>query len=120
MDYALPWNPIASSLAYHLVKLVERDPYAGFVKSDFDALLESAGIEPSGRHPALGGLATIVTGRRTDSVPPAGESQVSSHTEASALLDGQGGAAGAGGHCKDQGATRDREQTTHSATEAER
>ena len=71
VDYALPRNPIASSLAYHVIKLYERDSYAKFVKSDLEALVKSAGIEPSGRRPALGGIAAIFTGRRAESMPDA-------------------------------------------------
>jgi demethylmenaquinone methyltransferase/2-methoxy-6-polyprenyl-1,4-benzoquinol methylase len=44
VDYALPENPIASQLVYHLVKLYERDNYAEFVRSDLHAMLERAGL----------------------------------------------------------------------------
>ena len=44
VDYALPENPIASTLVYHLVKLYERDNYAEFVRSDLHAVLDRAGL----------------------------------------------------------------------------
>ena len=44
VDYALPENPIASKLVYHLVKLYERDNYAEFVRSDLHAMLDRAGF----------------------------------------------------------------------------
>ena len=44
VDYALPENPIASKLVYHLVKLYERDNYAEFVRSDLHAMLDRAGL----------------------------------------------------------------------------
>lgn len=44
VDYALPENPIASKLVYHLVKLYERDNYAEFVRSDMHAMLSRAGL----------------------------------------------------------------------------
>lgn len=44
VDYALPENPIASKLVYHLVKLYERDNYAEFVRSDLHAMLNRAGL----------------------------------------------------------------------------
>jgi len=44
VDYALPENPFASTLIYHLVKLYERDNYAEFVRSDLHAMLDRAGL----------------------------------------------------------------------------
>jgi ubiquinone/menaquinone biosynthesis C-methylase UbiE len=44
VDYALPENPIASKLVYHLVNLYERDNYAEFVRSDMHAMLDRAGL----------------------------------------------------------------------------
>ena len=44
VDYALPENPIASKLVYHLVKLYERDNYAEFVRSDLHAMFDRAGL----------------------------------------------------------------------------
>ena len=44
VDYALPENPIARRLVYHLVKLYERDNYAEFVRSDLHAMLAHAGL----------------------------------------------------------------------------
>ncbi len=66
VDYALPRNRVASSLAYHIIKLYERDHYASFVNADVAALLESAGVEPSGHRPALLGFAQVTTGRRAE------------------------------------------------------
>ena len=65
-DYALPRNRVVRWLAYHIIKLYERDHYASFVKTDVAALLESAGVEPSGHRPALLGFAGITMGRRPD------------------------------------------------------
>jgi demethylmenaquinone methyltransferase/2-methoxy-6-polyprenyl-1,4-benzoquinol methylase len=66
VDYALPRNRVASWLAYHIVKLYERDHYATFVRSDVAALVERAGIRVSDNRLALGGLARIIVGRRTE------------------------------------------------------
>lgn len=71
VDYALPRNPVASSITYHLIKLYERDHYASFVKSDVAALLRRADIEPSEPHSALFGAAQIMTGRKRDATATA-------------------------------------------------
>ena len=68
VDYALPRNHVAASLAYRVIKLYERDHYASFVKSDLAALLKSVGIEVLARRPALLGMAQVMTGRRNESV----------------------------------------------------
>jgi demethylmenaquinone methyltransferase/2-methoxy-6-polyprenyl-1,4-benzoquinol methylase len=68
VDYALPRNRVASSLAYHVIRLYERDHYATFVKSDVAALLKNAGVELSEQRSALAGVATILTGRRSEGV----------------------------------------------------
>jgi demethylmenaquinone methyltransferase/2-methoxy-6-polyprenyl-1,4-benzoquinol methylase len=68
VDYGLPKSPIASTLAFHIVKLYESEHYADFVKSDWRALLKSAGVEVSDARPALRGMARVMTGRRTASV----------------------------------------------------
>lgn len=65
VDYALPRNRIARSLALHVIGLYEIDHYADFVRSDLDALLEGAGLGPSYHRVALCGLAKIVTARRS-------------------------------------------------------
>lgn len=44
VDYALPRNPLASTIVYHLVKLYERDNYAEFVRADLHAMLRQAGL----------------------------------------------------------------------------
>lgn len=49
VDYALPENPIASRLVYHLVKLYEPDNYAEFVRSDLHAMLDRAGLAAKDR-----------------------------------------------------------------------
>ena len=64
VDYGLPRSQIASRLVFEIIKLYESDYYADFVKSDWRALLESAGVEVSYEHPALRGMARIMTGRR--------------------------------------------------------
>ena len=64
VDYGLPKSQIASTLVFHIIKLYEYHYYADFVKSDWRALLESAGVEVSDEHPALRGMARIMTGRR--------------------------------------------------------
>jgi hypothetical protein len=64
VDYGLPRSRVASWLAYHIVKLYERDHYATFVRSDVAALLESAGVRVSDDRLAVGGLAQIMVGRR--------------------------------------------------------
>ena len=66
VDYGLPRNRVASWLAYHIVKLYERDHYATFVRSDLAAVLESAGIRVSDDRLAVGGLARITVGCRTE------------------------------------------------------
>jgi demethylmenaquinone methyltransferase/2-methoxy-6-polyprenyl-1,4-benzoquinol methylase len=62
VDYALPENALARTLVYHVVKLYERDHYAGFVRSDLRALLEGMGISVQQERSALLGAAKIVTG----------------------------------------------------------
>lgn len=66
VDYGLPRNRVASWLAYHIVKLYERDHYATFVRSDVAGLIESAGLRVSDDRLVLGGLARIMVGRRTE------------------------------------------------------
>jgi len=66
VDYALPRNRVASSFAYHVIKLYERDHYATFVKSDLAALLENAGVELAEQRSALLGMAQIKTGRKAE------------------------------------------------------
>jgi demethylmenaquinone methyltransferase/2-methoxy-6-polyprenyl-1,4-benzoquinol methylase len=68
VDYGLPRNRVASSLVFHIVKLYERDHYASFVRSDLNAFLLNAGVDPSEHRPALRGLAKILTGRRSEAV----------------------------------------------------
>ncbi len=62
VDYGLPRNRVARLLAYHTVKVYERGHYATFVKQDLEALLESAGIEPSASRRPLFGLVQVVVG----------------------------------------------------------
>jgi len=62
VDYALPANRAARALVYRLVKLYERDHYADFVRSDVQALLRGAGIDPQEERAALLGAARVVTG----------------------------------------------------------
>lgn len=64
VDYGLPKSRVTSTLAFHIIKLYERDLYADFVKSDWQALLEGAGVEVLDERPALHGMARIMTGRR--------------------------------------------------------
>lgn len=68
VDYALPRNHVASSLAYHIIKLYERDHYATFVKSDVAALLKREGVELTDQRSALLGMAQIKTGRRAEAI----------------------------------------------------
>lgn len=65
VDYALPPNRVASALAFHIVKLYERDHYATFVKSDLAPLLESTGIEVLDQRSMLFGLAKVIVGRKS-------------------------------------------------------
>ena len=64
IDYGLPRGRVASVLAFHIIKFMERDYYPNFVKSDWRGLLESAGVEVSHDRRALGGTARVLTGRR--------------------------------------------------------
>lgn len=57
VDYALPENPIASKLVYHLVKLYERDHYAEFVRADMHAMLGRAGLAATGEARLVPGAA---------------------------------------------------------------
>lgn len=68
VDYGLPKSQFVSKLAFHIIKLYEHDTYAEFVKSDWRALLKSAGVEVSDERPALRGMARVMTGRRAASV----------------------------------------------------
>lgn len=64
VDYGLPRGRVASSLAFHIIKLYEGHQYATFVKSHWRALLESARLEVLGERRALHGLARVLTARR--------------------------------------------------------
>jgi demethylmenaquinone methyltransferase/2-methoxy-6-polyprenyl-1,4-benzoquinol methylase len=64
VDYGLPRSQMASALTFTFVKVYERDSYAGFVKSDWRALLEEAGVEVLDDRPALRGMARVMTGRK--------------------------------------------------------
>lgn len=63
VDYALPSRPVSRWLAYHIIKLYEREHYATFVKSDVVGLLDRLGIEVSDRRPVLRGVAQVIVGR---------------------------------------------------------
>jgi demethylmenaquinone methyltransferase/2-methoxy-6-polyprenyl-1,4-benzoquinol methylase len=83
VDYGLPKNETARWFVYHVVKLYEGGTYAEFVRSDLPALLKDAGIDLLDKRSALGGLASIYTGRRheireTAATPP----QTTSRTNA--------------------------------------
>ena len=67
VDYGLPRSHLASAIAFHIIRLYEHDHYKTFVKSDWRALLEGAGVEVSDERPALRGMARIMTGRRARS-----------------------------------------------------
>ena len=71
VDYGLPKSQIASALTFHLVKVYERDCYAGFVKSDWRAMLERAGVEVLDDRPALRGMARVMKGRKEGSAAQA-------------------------------------------------
>ncbi len=64
VDYGLPKSEIASWLAFHIIKLYERDHYATFVKSDWRAFLEDAGVRVLSERHALRGMARVMIGRR--------------------------------------------------------
>lgn len=68
VDYALPEGRVARSFVYHFVKLYERDHYANFVRSDWEHLLRSAGLEILEERPTLHGLAKVLTGRRPEAL----------------------------------------------------
>ena len=67
VDYGLPRSQMASALTFHFVKVYEREYYADFVKSDWRALLEDAGLEVMDDRPALRAMARVMTGRKTAS-----------------------------------------------------
>lgn len=69
VDYGLPQQRLARSLVFRAVKLYEGELYADFMRSDLDALLRAAGIEPRGHRSALRGLARITLGRRSERNP---------------------------------------------------
>jgi len=66
VDYALPKRQPARSVVFHAVRLYEGGDYVEFMRSDLDAVLRAAGIEPETHRTALRGLARIVVGRRRD------------------------------------------------------
>jgi len=68
VDYGLPRSQLASALTFHFVKVYERDCYAGFVKSDWRALLEDAGVKVLDDRPALRGVARVMTGRKASAL----------------------------------------------------
>ena len=71
VDYGLPRNRFSRAIVFHIVKLYERHHYESFVKSDWQTLLESAGVEISGDRPALRGMARVLNGRRVASIASA-------------------------------------------------
>jgi len=62
VDYALPENRISRFLAYHFVKLYEKEYYSKFIKSDLEALLRKSGIEIKEKLPVLLGAGKILKG----------------------------------------------------------
>ncbi len=64
VDYALPRNLAAAAAVFQAVKLYERDPYAEFIRSSLEALLEGAGIRVERDVRKLFGIVRIVVGRR--------------------------------------------------------
>lgn len=68
VDYGLPETEPLRSVVFQTIKLYEGDHYANFMRSDLDAQLRAAGIEPETHRPALRGLARIVIGRRTEAL----------------------------------------------------
>lgn len=62
VDYALPENRISRFLAYHFVKLYEKEYYSQFIKSDLEALLRKSGIEIREKLPALLGTGRVLKG----------------------------------------------------------
>jgi demethylmenaquinone methyltransferase/2-methoxy-6-polyprenyl-1,4-benzoquinol methylase len=63
-DYALPKSAIGRFVVYNFVKLYEGKYYRQFIRSDFDALLERAGIAKNEEIPVLHGAGRIVKGMR--------------------------------------------------------
>lgn len=68
VDYGLPEARLLRSVVFQTIKLYEGDHYANFMRSDLDAHLRAAGIEPETHRTALRGLARIVIGRRTEAL----------------------------------------------------
>jgi ubiquinone/menaquinone biosynthesis C-methylase UbiE len=66
VDYGLPTTQFVRSVVFQTVKLYEGDHYANFMRSDLDAQLRRAGIEPETHRTALRALARIVIGRRSE------------------------------------------------------
>ena len=64
IDYGLPRGRVASALAFSFIKFVERDHYPNFVKSDWHALLEGAGVQVAHERRALRGTTRVLTGHR--------------------------------------------------------
>jgi ubiquinone/menaquinone biosynthesis C-methylase UbiE len=63
VDYGLPKARATRFVVFRAVRLYEGEHYASFMRSDLDALLRKAGIEPEDHRTALAGLARIVIGR---------------------------------------------------------
>ncbi len=62
VDYALPENRISRFLAYHFIRIYEKEYYSEFIKSDFEALLRKSGIEIKEKLPVLFGIGRILKG----------------------------------------------------------
>ncbi len=60
VDYALPRGRLGHFLAFHAIKLYERDHYAEFVRSNLQATLTETGLSLLDEHRALFGLARII------------------------------------------------------------
>jgi len=65
VDYALPRGPVASWLAYHIIKVYEGHHYETFVNTDPNAMLTQLGVRVRERRSVLGGVGQIVIGERS-------------------------------------------------------
>lgn len=68
VDYSLPRPRLARALAYHIVKLYERDHYEDFVRRDMRGLLAKAGVRLRDTRSRLLGSVGIWTGVKSDAV----------------------------------------------------
>ncbi len=64
VEYDLPKNPVGRFLVYNLIRIYEIKYYSGFIKSDFESLLNKSGIKIEEKLKVLAGAGKILKCRK--------------------------------------------------------